>query len=164
MVEDWKGVLPKSGNILYLGAGNGYTISFLSDLLSDQGTIYAIEFSKIAMRDLLELSQERVNIHPMLEDARRPDRYMPHIPRPDWLFQDVSQRDQIEIFSDHLKYLNKGGQGLLSIKLESMSSDMTRDQIVDLAKSVLLRSGTIIKIADLAPFEKGHVLIHLEKD
>ena len=163
-LDDWKGLLPTNGNILYLGAGNGYTVSFLSDVLGDAGSIYAVEFSKIAMRDLLDLSQARPNINPILGDARRPESYMPQIPRPSWLLQDISQRDQVPIFLDHVRYLTHGGTALLSLKLGSLGSDVKIDDQVDQAVKLLSEHGTVLRRVSLDPYEKEHIIIHLERD
>ena len=55
-------------NILYLGAATGTTVSHLSDIVQN-GVIYAVENSPIAMKKLLNICGKRPNIIPTLNDA-----------------------------------------------------------------------------------------------
>ena len=89
----------KSGaKVLYLGAGNGTTASFLSDIV-ERGRIFCVEFSKRAYRDLLALGEKRENVVPILGDANHPEAYAPIVDSDvALLYQDISQRNQVEIF------------------------------------------------------------------
>ena len=60
--------------ILYLGAATGTTVSHFSDIVNE-GIVFSIESSPIAMHELLKVSEKRPNIIPILEDAYHPDRY-----------------------------------------------------------------------------------------
>src|SRR5207249_3136680 len=59
-------------SVLYLGGGNGTTVSHLSDICR-QATITAIEISPLAFRDLLKVSEARPNVLPILGDAAKPE-------------------------------------------------------------------------------------------
>ena len=58
--------------ILYLGAANGTTVSHISDIVGEEGNIYAVEFSHRSGRDLINMAKKRTNIIPIIEDARYP--------------------------------------------------------------------------------------------
>ena len=85
------------GRILYLGAAQGTTVSHLSDLNPD-GVIFAVEFSRVPFVKLSNLARDRKNIVPILEDAFHPERYASMVGSVDFLYQDVSQKDQAGIF------------------------------------------------------------------
>ncbi|MFZ3383505.1 MAG: fibrillarin-like rRNA/tRNA 2'-O-methyltransferase, partial [Candidatus Methanoperedens sp.] len=57
--------LKKNNSVLYLGAANGTTVSHVSDIVSD-GTVFAVEFSPRAMKDLINVSTQRMNLVPIL--------------------------------------------------------------------------------------------------
>ena len=48
----------RRGDVLYLGAATGTTVSHVSDIVGD-GLVYAVEFSPRAMRDLIRLCERR---------------------------------------------------------------------------------------------------------
>merc|ERR1719456_442789 len=48
--------------LLYLGAASGTTVSHCSDIVGPEGTVYAVEFSHISGRDLINLAKKRTNI------------------------------------------------------------------------------------------------------
>ena len=56
--------------------------------------VYAVEFSQRAGRDLISMCKKRVNIVPIVEDARHPQRYRTLVPMIDVAFADVTQPDQ----------------------------------------------------------------------
>lgn len=43
--------------------------------LSQEGLVYAVEFSHRSGRDLLNVAKKRTNIIPIIEDARHPHKY-----------------------------------------------------------------------------------------
>ncbi len=59
---------------MYPGAANGTTVNHVSDIVSE-GTVFAVEFSPRAMKDLIRISTPRKNLIPILVDARHPDAY-----------------------------------------------------------------------------------------
>lgn len=44
-------------------------------LVSQEGLVYAVEFSHRSGRDLLNVAKKRTNIIPIIEDARHPHKY-----------------------------------------------------------------------------------------
>lgn len=82
--------MPPGSKVLYLGAASGTTVSHVSDIVGENGHVYAVEFSKRCGRDLVNLAKKRTNIHPIIEDARKPTRYRMLIDMVDCVFADVA--------------------------------------------------------------------------
>ena len=120
-------LLPVAGStILYLGAGHGTSISHLHDHLCGadndlNGRIVAVDLAPRCLRDLTHLASARPGLVAILGDARKHSGWgvlMPH--QVNWLFQDVAQSGQVEIFIDACRrFLTVGGLGLLSLKAAS---------------------------------------------
>jgi fibrillarin-like pre-rRNA processing protein len=146
--------------VLYLGAATGTTVSHISDILKD-GFVFSVEKSPIAAKDLLNLSEKRKNIIPILEDAFHPDRYSTITPHVDLIYQDISQRNQAEIFILNVKrYLKKKCTGILMVKARNVDVSLNPEKAYALVCSKLEESGLKIKEKiDLKPYEKDHAAI-----
>jgi len=159
MIFDFKEDL----NILYLGAAEGYTVSFLSDILS-KGEIFSIDISPYSMQKLLLLAERRTNIIPILGDCNIPDEYKEIIDKKfDLIIQDIAQKNQVEILIKNTDlFLKEKGKVILSLKLSAISQKdhkkTTEDQL-----TIFRRKFNIINQKRLDPFEKKHVLIYGEK-
>ncbi len=146
---------------LYLGAASGTTVSHLSDIL-DKGIIYAVEYSAKPFLKLLELAEERRNIVPLLKDASKPESYSGIVEPVDFLYQDVSQKNQVEIFLKNIDFfLKKGGEALLMVKARSIDStakpeDVFRSVLKELEKENL----EVIKSGELR-HHKDHIFVHV---
>jgi fibrillarin-like pre-rRNA processing protein len=151
-------------HVLYLGAATGTTVSHISDILTN-GTIYAVESSPIATTDLLKVSASRLNIIPILADANHPERYQTLIPPVDLIYQDISQRNQADIFTRNIRlFLKPKGTGLIMVKARSIDVALKPKQAYDLVASHLKQEHfTIKKTVELAPFEKDHAALLLTK-
>ncbi|MBS7659825.1 fibrillarin-like rRNA/tRNA 2'-O-methyltransferase, partial [Candidatus Bathyarchaeota archaeon] len=63
--------------VLYLGAASGTTASHVSDIVGEKGYVYCVEFAPRAVRELVNnVCPYRLNMIPILEDARFPERYV----------------------------------------------------------------------------------------
>jgi fibrillarin-like pre-rRNA processing protein len=149
-----------NAQILYLGAATGTTVSHLSDIIT-RGTLYAVESSPVATIKLLNVCEKRPNIIPILADANHPERYQSIVPAVDLIYQDISQRNQADIFTRNMtSYLKANGSGLLMVKARSIDVALKPKQAYELVSSSLKKQGLIIrKIVELAPFEKDHAAI-----
>jgi len=147
-------------NVLYLGAATGTTVSHISDILRE-GLVYSIESSPIAVKKLLEVCEKRENIIPILEDANHPDRYSMLVQIVDIVYQDISQRNQAEIFIENVKrYLKNDGFGIIMVKARSIDVSLKPQKAFDLVCSKLEESSfKILKKIDLKPYEKDHAAI-----
>ena len=150
----------KENKILYLGAATGTTVSHLSDILI-QGTVYAVEVSPFAMQKLIELSKKRKNILPILADAFHPEKYRHIVPEVDIVYQDISQRNQLEIFIKNIEnYLKKNGYGIIMVKARSINVTMEPNKVYEEIKQKLQQQS--YKITDykkLDPYAKDHACI-----
>jgi fibrillarin-like pre-rRNA processing protein len=146
--------------ILYLGAATGTTVSHISDILKD-GIVYSVENSPIAVKKLIKVCEKRKNIIPILEDANHPDRYSLIVPNVEIVYQDISQRNQAEIFIENSKqYLKKNGFGIIMVKARSIDVSLNPEKVFDLVCSKLENySFKIIKKLNLNPYEKDHAAI-----
>ena len=94
--------LKESWKVLYLGAASGTTVSHLSDILR-RGKIFAVEIAPRVFADLFFLSEKRENIYPILADAKQIWQYSGLVPVVDFVYQDIAQKDQTEIFLENCK-------------------------------------------------------------
>lgn len=156
--------IKQDSNILYLGAATGTTASHISDICIN-GVIYAVENSPIAMKKLINLCKKRPNIVPIFEDANHPDRYSSIVNTVDILYQDISQRNQADIFINNIKnYLKESGIGILMVKARSIDVSLKPKKAYDLVCLQLEKSGLKINsLIDLLPFEKDHAAIIVTK-
>ena len=151
----------KGSKILYLGAASGTTVSHVSDIIGDEGLIFAVEFSARSMRDLIVVAERRKNIVPVHADARFPEEYSNTVSQVDIVYEDVAQPFQAEILDTNVKtYLKDGGYFFLAVK--SRSIDVTQDPQV-IFKEVIKKLESfglkIIETVNLEPYEKDHILI-----
>ncbi|MFH1400206.1 MAG: fibrillarin-like rRNA/tRNA 2'-O-methyltransferase [Nanoarchaeota archaeon] len=149
--------------VLYLGAAHGYTVSFVSDIIGPEGTVFALDIAPRVVRDLYFVAQARSNVVPLLADASSPDRYQDRIVLADMVFQDIAQRDQVGIFLKNLRFVKKGGFGFLAVK--SKSIDVAR-RPKDIYREVRVRleaAATVVDFKELDPFEKDHAAFVVKK-
>ncbi len=149
----------KTDNILYLGAAEGYTISYISDIITD-GCIYGIDISPHSLQKLYLLSLQRKNLIPIYGDANKPEEYAQLINgKIDFIIQDVSQKNQIEILKKNADlFLKDKGYILLSLKLSAISSGNEKT-IIETEINNFKKNFEIIDMKKLDPFEKKHILI-----
>jgi len=150
--------LNKNSKVLYLGAATGTTVSHISDIASE---IYAVEYSAFAMKKLLELTKMRSNIIPILADANHPERYIAIVPKVDFLYQDISQRNQVDIFIENTSiYLKSDGRGLLMVKTRSIDVALPPEKIVVRVEKQIREHGfNVLQRKYLKPYEKDHAAI-----
>jgi fibrillarin-like pre-rRNA processing protein len=80
-----------------------------------------------------------------------------------YIFQDISQQDQAEIFLKNCrKYLTPGGTGLLSIKARSISDSRPKEEIFEEVKDKIEAECDIVDEVELHPYEKEHMVIKVK--
>ncbi len=158
----------QGGKALYLGAGHGTTISHLHDHLCGVknefgGSVIAVDVSPRCLRDLVKLAEKRPGILPVLADARRPETLAPWMTgRVDWLFQDVSQAGQAEMFIAAARnFLAADGVCLLSLKSASeRRDDGGAESHYQNAVEKLEAAGLLVhEVISLKGWEEQHALI-----
>ncbi|MDD5502783.1 MAG: fibrillarin-like rRNA/tRNA 2'-O-methyltransferase [Candidatus Thermoplasmatota archaeon] len=149
--------LKADSKVLYLGAASGTTVSHVSDIAID-GVIYAVEFAPRVFRELIEMSRLRKNIIPILADANHPELYSSIAGKVDFVFQDVAQPNQTEIFIKNCKaLLNHGGFGILALKARSVDVTIAPQEIFRRSSSELVKGGLeVIETIDIGKFEIDH--------
>ncbi len=148
--------------VLYLGASTGTTVSHVSDIASD-GRVYAVEFAPEPMKHLILLAQERRNIIPLFYDANHPEEYSNWVGRVDIVFQDIAQKNQVEIFINNCVFLKKGGIGMLALKARSVDVTKKPWMIFKEVNKELSKTFKVIKKVRLEPYEKDHMLFVVKK-
>lgn len=151
--------LRQDSEVVYLGAASGTTVSHVSDIVSEE-FVTAVEFSRDVARDLLEVAETRGNIAPVVADARRPAEYQSFIQTPDVLVQDVSQRDQVEIFERNAERLFDSGKGLLVVKAGAIDSSAEPEEVFERVEDGI--SLEVEDIVDLSPFYTDQCLLVTE--
>ena len=154
----------KNGDkILYLGASHGYTPSYLSDVIGIEGILFCIDFAPRVVRDLLFVCEERKNMIPILASANHPEEYKKRIIQVDVIYQDIAQKNQVEILFKNLEFLKPKGHVLIAIKARSI--DVTRSplRIYHEVESELKERLRIIDKKELDPFQKDHCLFICQK-
>jgi len=147
--------------ILYLGAANGTTVSHISDIIGENGQLYAIEFSHRSGRDLLSLAKKRSNIIPIIEDARHPFKYRMLLNMVDLIFSDVAQPDQARIISLNASYfLRTGGYFIITIKASCIDSTVDASLVFSKEIQKLQQEGfRPSEQITLEPYERDHAII-----
>lgn len=149
--------------VLYLGAASGTTASHLSDICA-QGLIYCVEISPRPFRKLMTVSENRENMLPLLADANKPRHYRRVVGKVDVLYQDVAQRNQVEILVRNLELVKEEGFAFFMIKARSVDVTQRPDRIYRDTEETLSSSGMkIIQRTDLEPYEKDHAAFVIQK-
>jgi len=150
--------------ILYLGASTGTTVSHVSDIVGNEGLIFALDFAPRVLRDLVFLAESRSNIAPILGDATRPESYMHLVSEVDVVFMDIAQKNQAEIFLKNCRvFLKQGGFGLLALKARSVDVTKNPKDIFRQVRSVLEKEMTLVDYRELDPFEMDHAFYVVKK-
>ncbi len=154
--------LEKGMSILYLGAGHGTTSSYFSDIIEKDGIIYAVEVSDRIIGKLLEVAKEKGNICPILGDARLMD--YKWVGKVDFVYQDIAQRDQVEIFLRNVKeFLKPGHFCAIAIKARAIDSVADPNAIYREAERKIEKELEIKDFVKLDPWEKDHCFIVCKK-
>lgn len=153
----------KGSTVLYLGAASGTTVSHVSDILED-GFVFALDFAPRSTRDLVFLCEDRKNIIPILADAHKPESYMDKLCQVDFVFQDIAQRDQTDIFVKNCKaYLKPGGLCMFSVKSRSIDVSKKPSLVFAQVRIELEKHLKIIDQKNLEPFQRDHALFLCKK-
>lgn len=166
-------LLPEEGTtVLYLGAGHGTSISHLHDHLCGaendlSGRLVAVDLAPRCLRELTHMSKSRPGLVPVLGDARKHAAWGVLLPRKvNWLFQDVAQAGQVDIFiAACRRFLERNGTGLLSLKAASERwTGEGEEALFTSVEQTLESSGfEVEERIELAGYEDNHVLFAVRK-
>lgn len=153
--------------VLYLGSSEGTTVSHVSDIVGERGIVFGVDVSERVMRKFIGLCEQRGNIVPIVGDANNPAEYREYLGghEIDLLFQDVSQKNQAEIFNKNAKlFLEKGKFGLIAIKARSISQSKNPKEIFREQTRELEKEFEVVQTVLLKPFEKHHAVVLCKKN
>ena len=154
----------KNGSqVLYLGASTGTTVSHVSDIVGNEGNVFAVEISKRSMRDLLALCEKRENILPIFEDAMNTEAYSSEIGEVDVIYEDVAAPTQDKILIKNSELLKEGGSAYVAIK--SQSIDVSKDPKIIFEEFIknVSHKFKVVQRVKIEPFDKLHLFLHLKK-
>ena len=151
----------QKSDVLYLGVSTGTTISHISDIVGQSGTIFGIEHATRVARDFLDrVASHRKNNVPIIQDARKPEEFFSVYKKVDAVYVDIAQPDQTDIAIENCKlYLKSGGYLLLVIKTRSI--DVTKDpkRVIKNEIKKLKSFFEIKQTIDLYPYDKDHAMV-----
>lgn len=152
----------KGQKVLYLGAAQGVTPSFVSDIVGAEGEVYCVEISARAMRDLIFVCEKRKNLLPILADAKKPEEYAKDVGKVDVVYEDVASKDQAQILLRNCELLKKGGLACIAVKARSIDSAADPQKIYsDVLKE--LSSLELVEKIVLDPYERDHLFAVFRK-
>jgi fibrillarin-like pre-rRNA processing protein len=155
----------RQGNtVLYLGAATGTTVSHVSDIVGSSGFVFALDFAPTVVRELYFLCLDRTNIAPILADANQPMAYRGNMCQVDVVYQDIAQKNQIEVLAKNCDmFLKKGGYALIAVKARSIDVTKKPKDIFRACKQQLEKMFAVIDYRELDPFQKDHCFFILKK-
>jgi fibrillarin-like pre-rRNA processing protein len=149
--------------VLYLGAASGTTASHVSDIVGEKGHVYCVEFAARALRELVNnVCPYRLNMTPILEDARFPEKYSLFIrSKVDGIYCDIAQPEQAKILADNADlYLKNGGWIMLAVKAQSIDVTKEPSEVYRRELKVLESRGFDVEdVVHLEPYDKAHAMI-----
>jgi len=151
----------QKSDVLYLGVSTGTTISHISDIVNQGGTIFGIEHASRVARDFLDrVATHRKNIVPIIQDARRPEEFFSVYKKVDIVYVDIAQPDQTNIAIENCRlYLKSGGYLFLVIKTRSIEVVKDPKMVI---KDEIKKLETLFEIKqtiDLHPYDKDHAMV-----
>ncbi len=141
--------------VLYLGAASGTTVSHVADIA---GPTYAVEFAPRPARDLLDVTESRPRLFPILADARKPETYA-HVVESDvdLLVQDVATRGQARVAIENRQFLADDGRLLMAVKARSEDVTADPDSVFDRVVSTLENAYEICETGRLDDYHTDHL-------
>ena len=150
-------------HVLYLGAASGTTPSHVSDIVGENGHVYCVEFASRSLRELVNnVCTYRINMSPILEDARLPEKYAMLVHgKVEDIYCDIAQPEQARVLADNADlFLKETGWAMLAVK--SQSIDVTKEPaaVYEQETRVLQKRGfRIEQVVQLEPYDKAHAMI-----
>jgi len=155
----------KDDAVLYLGSSTGTTVSHVSDIVGNNGFVFAVDLAPRVMTGLIFNLEGRKNIAPILESANHVEKLRERLSIVDVIYQDIAQKNQVDIFLKNIKmFLKKDGYALLAVKARSIDVTRKPRQIFNEVKEQLETEMTIIDYRTLEPYQKDHAMFIVKKN
>jgi len=148
--------------VLYLGAASGTTASHVSDIVGENGYVYCVEFASRSIRELVNnVCVFRLNMAPILADARFPEHYTSLVGKVDDIYCDIAQPEQAKVLANNADlFLKPNAWVMLAIKASSIDVTKEPSDVYEQEMKVLeSRNFRIQEIVHLEPYDKAHVMI-----
>jgi len=148
--------------VLYLGAASGTTASHVSDIVGENGYVYCVEFASRSIRELVNnVCVFRLNMAPILADARFPEHYTSLVGKVDDIYCDIAQPEQAKVLANNADlFLKPDAWVMLAIKASSIDVTKEPSDVYEQEMKVLeSRNFRIQEIVHLEPYDKAHVMI-----
>jgi fibrillarin-like pre-rRNA processing protein len=153
----------KNSKVLYLGAASGTTVSHVSDMIPE-GRVYALDVAPRVVRELLSVAEDRENLFPLIFDANQPKTYANLVEDVDVVYQDVAQKNQVQILVKNCDvFLKSGGYALLALKARSVDVTKKPGHVFEVARQELSTHFKVLRMVKLEPYEKDHAFFVLKK-
>jgi len=154
--------LDQSSKVLYLGAASGTTASHVSDIVTE-GVVWCVEISERSFRDLVKVCEVRKNMMPILADANTPHEYGHMIEGVEFVYQDIAQRNQVEIFLKNMAAF-EAGRGILMLKSRSVNVNRSPKAVyADVRKQLAEACLKVRQVVDLHTYAKDHAAFIVEE-
>jgi len=151
--------LRKNDVVLYLGSASGTTVSHVSDIVGEEGFVFAVDIAPRVMRDLIFNCYGRKNIAPILESANHTKDLMERISLVDVIYQDIAQKHQVDIFLKNINtFLKKDGYAIIALKARSVDVTKHPKQIFKEVREILEKELIIVDYRTLEPYQKDHCM------
>tara|TARA_Y100000294_G_C8533297_1_gene327939 strand:- start:41 stop:709 length:669 start_codon:yes stop_codon:yes gene_type:complete len=155
----------KNDVVLYLGSASGTTVSHVSDIVGKEGFVFAVDLAPRVMRDLIFNLESRKNITPILESANHTNKLMERISLVDVVYQDIAQKNQVDIFLKNINtFLKKDGYALIAVKARSIDVTKKPKVIFNEVREQLEKEVTIVDYRSLEPYQKDHAMFVVKKN
>jgi len=144
-----------------LGASHGVTAKIISNIVGSQGFVFCLDISPEVVRKLVLVCEKNHNMCPILANALLPATYEKNLPKQvDVIYQDIAQKDQVEIFLMNIKqFLKPKCFAMLNLKARSIDVTKSTEEILNQAIEKLKKEVKIISYISLEPEKKGHYFI-----
>ncbi len=147
--------------VLYLGAASGTTASHVSDIVAN-GVVFCVEVSERSFRDLVKVCESRKNMIPILEDANRPEEYSHMIDGIELVYQDIAQRNQVDIFVRNMAAFD-AERGILMLKSRSVDVNrQPKDIFAEVKRQLVARQLKVKSVTNLERYAKDHAAFVVE--
>ena len=148
--------------VIYLGAASGTTASHVSDIVGESGHVYCVEFAPRSIRELVNnVCEFRMNMSPILADARLPLKYSALVEKTDDIYCDIAQPEQAKILADNADlYLKRDGWVMLAVKARSIDVTKEPSEVYEREVETLKKRGfKISEVVRLEPYDKAHAMV-----
>ncbi|MBL7100546.1 MAG: fibrillarin-like rRNA/tRNA 2'-O-methyltransferase [Nanoarchaeota archaeon] len=150
--------------VLYLGASHGTTPRLVSKLVGKNGFVFCLDISQDVVKKLVETCEKHENMTALLFNANKPEKYKDKIVKPDIIYQDITQKNQVEIFLKNITmFLKEKGRAIIALKTKSIDSVKNKENVLEQVKKQLRKKLKIISTTDLEPYHKDHYFIICKK-